>query len=84
MDPIIVEESGSFLLIACQSRFAVIERRNGHLYNCHGGKRDGTAFADLSKATEILDETDWVAEAAARRAFQEVASEYANLAEHIR
>lgn len=40
MNTTIIEERGSHLLIARGDRFAVIERRNHHLYNCHGGKRD--------------------------------------------
>ena len=84
MDAIIIEESGSHLLIARGDRFAIIERRNHHLYNCHGGKRDGTATDDLFAIAEVVDETDWVDEAVARRNFNEVVSRYAELAEHMR
>ncbi len=84
MNATIIEEGGSFLLIARGDRFAIIERRNNHLYNCHGGKRDGTATADLSEVAEIVDEADWVSEATARRDFNEVVSRYTELAEHMR
>ena len=84
MDAIIIEESGSHLLITRGDRFAIIERRNHHLYNCHGGKRDGTATDDLFAIAEVVDETDWVDEAVARRNFNEVVARYAELAEHMR
>ena len=38
-----VEESGSHLLLTRGDRFAIVERRNNRLYNCHDGKRDGIA-----------------------------------------
>lgn len=84
MNATIIEEGGSFLLIARGDRFAIIERRNNHLYNCHGGKRHGTATADLSEVAEIVDEADWVNEATARGTFNEVVSRYTDLAEHMR
>jgi len=84
MTTIIVEEGGSLLLVAQGSRFAVIERRNNRLYNCHGGKREGTAGDDLSAIAVIVAETDWVDEATARRAFSEAISRYTELAEHMR
>jgi len=54
MGATIVEETGTHLLIARGERFAVIERRNDRLYNCHGGKRDGIAADDLSAIAEIV------------------------------
>lgn len=84
MNPTIVEEKGTHLLMARSDRFAVVERRNNRLYNCHGGKRDGIAAGDLSAIAEILDETDWVDEAVARRTFNEVGSQGTGLAEHMR
>ena len=84
MDTIIIEESGSYLLICRGDRFAVIERRNQHLYNCHGGKRDGTATDDLSAVSEVVDEADWIDEAGARADFNEAVARYAELAEHMR
>ncbi len=84
MNTTIVEERGSHLLIAQGVRFAVIERRNNRLYNCHGGKREGTAGNDLSAIAEIVDETDWVDQVTARKAFEEAISRYTDLAEHMR
>lgn len=84
MDTTVVEERGTHLLIARGDRFVVVERRNNRLYNCHGDKRDGIGTADLSAIAEIMDETDWVDEATARAAFNEVASRGTELAEHMR
>ena len=83
MNATIVEEAGTHLLIAQGGRFAVVERRSGRLYNCHGGRRDGIAADDLSAITTIMDEADWVDEAAARRALAEVASRGTDLAERM-
>jgi hypothetical protein len=84
MNATIIEEWGSYLLIARGDHFAVVERRNHHLYNCHGGRRNGTATDDLSTIAEVVDETDWVDEVTAQRAFDEAVSRYAELAEHMR
>jgi hypothetical protein len=83
MNATIVEEKGTHLLIARGGRFAIIERRNNRLYNCHGGKRDGIAADDLSAVAEIVDEADWVDEAAARKAFSEACSRGTDLAERL-
>ena len=80
----IVEETGTHLLIRRGDRFTIIERRNNRLYNCHGGKRDGTAADDLSTLAEIMDEADWVDEAVARQAFNEAGSRGTDLAERMR
>lgn len=84
MKATVIEEGGSHLLIARGSRFVVVERRNNRLYNCHGGKRDGIAADDLSAIVEIVDETDWVDEAVARRAFTEAVSRGTELAQRMR
>ncbi len=83
MNATIIEEKGTHLLIARGDRFAIVERRNNRLYNCHGGKRDGIAADDLSAIAEVVDETDWVDEAAARRAFNEIGSRGTDLAERM-
>ena len=77
MNATIVEEKGTHLLIRRGDRFAIIERRNNRLYNCHGGKRDGIAADDLSALAEIVDE------AVARRAFNEAGSRGTDLAERM-
>jgi hypothetical protein len=83
MNATIVEEKGTHLLIRRGDRFAIIERRNNRLYNCHGSKRDGIAADDLSTLAEIVDEADWVDEAVARRAFNEAGSRGTDLAERM-
>lgn len=84
METIIADERGTHLLIARGSQFAIVERRNNRLYNCHGGHRDGIAADNLSAIGEILDDADWLDEAAARQAFSEVASRGTELAQHMR
>ncbi|MDQ2736599.1 MAG: hypothetical protein M3Y55_16780 [Pseudomonadota bacterium] len=84
MNVTVVEERGSHLLIVQGDRFAVVERRNNRLYNCHGGKRDGIAADDFSAVAEIVDETDWVDEAAARSALDEAFSRGTELAKGMR
>jgi hypothetical protein len=36
----VVEQRASYLLIALDGRFAVVERRGGKLYNLHCGRRE--------------------------------------------
>jgi len=84
MNARVVEERGSHLLIARGDRFAIVERRNNRLYNCHGGKRDGIAASDLSAIAEIVDDFDWSDEVAARQAFNQVVTKGTGLAERIR
>jgi hypothetical protein len=83
MNATIVEEKGTHLLIRRGNHFAIIERRNNRLYNCHGGKRGGIAADDLSVLAEIVDEADWVDEAVAKRAFNEAGSRGTDLAERL-
>ena len=83
MNATVVEERGTHLLVARGDRFAIVERRNGRLYNCHGGKRDGIAADDPAAIAEIVDAADWVEEAVARRAFSEVGTRGADLAERM-
>lgn len=84
MTPIIAEEKGNYLLVARGDRFAVIERRNNRLYNCHDEERDGISADDLSEIARIVDEEDWVDEASARAALDEAVSRWIDLAEHMR
>ena len=66
MDVTIVAEHGTHLLITRSGRFAVIERRNNRLYNCHDGERDSIPLEDLSSVGKILDESDWTDQATAQ------------------
>ena len=80
----LVEESGSYLLLARGDRFVIVERRNNRIYNCHDGKRNGIAADDLSAIHQIIDEADWVDEATGRAAFNEVISRRTELEEGMR
>ena len=59
MNVIIIEEQETHLLIGRGDRFAVVERRNNRVYNCHDGKRNSILLADLSTIIKILDQRDW-------------------------
>ena len=84
MNVIIVEEQGTHLLIGRGDRFAVVERRNNRLYNCHGGKRGSIPLADLSSITKILDQRDWIDQATAQATFDEVRTRWTELSQHMR
>jgi hypothetical protein len=77
-----VVDQGTHLLIADGSRYAVIERRDGHFFNCHGGSRDG--IDDLADVGRILDAGDWMNEATARTTFEEIVARGNQLAQGIR
>ena len=80
----IAAERGTYLLVACENRFTVLERRNGRLYNCHDEKREGIPLERFSSISEIVDDGDWVDEPNAQAAFDEAAARWTNLAEHMR
>jgi hypothetical protein len=85
MNVTIVAEKGTYLLVARNDRFALVERRNSRLYSCHGGKRSGIPLDDLSAAVcEIVDEGDWVSRPTAQAALDEAGSRWTDLAEHMR
>jgi hypothetical protein len=83
MDVTIIAEQGTHLLIGRGDRFAIIERRNNRLYNCHGGKRDGILLEDIPAVSTILDERDWTDRATAQAAFNEVVSRGTQLAQRM-
>jgi hypothetical protein len=84
MDVTIIADQGTHLLIARGDQFAVVERRNNYLYNCHDGKRDGILLDDLPAISTILNESDWTDQAAAQATFNEVVSRGTELAERMR
>jgi hypothetical protein len=84
MNVIIVEEQGTHLLIGCGDRFAVVERRNNRLYNCHDGKRDSIPLSNLSIIANILHQHDWTDRATAQAAFDKVHTRWTDLSEHMR
>ena len=77
----VVEERTPYLLLARGDRFAVVERRAGHLYNLHCGKREPEPLTD--EGAEHAVGHGWCDESSARRVFEEVSARYAQLAEVI-
>ena len=77
----VVEQRAPYLLIALDGRFAVVERRNGKLYNLHCGHRAPALMSDAG--ARFIVGKDWCDERTARRLFDEVATRYADLAEHL-
>ena len=77
----IVEEQASYLLLARDDRFAVLERRNGQFYNLHRGRREPDPLTD--RGAEHAVGTDWCDEISARRLFDEITTQYRELAEHM-
>jgi hypothetical protein len=83
----ILEEQETFLLVERRDDrgkgFAVVERRNGRLYNCHNAKREGIRLDDLQALPAIVDEADWIDLATAKAALDEAALRWRDLAEHM-
>ena len=83
----ILEEQETFLLVERRDDrgkgFAVVERRNVRLYNCHNAKRDGIRLDDLQALPAIVDEADWIDLATAKAALDEAALRWRDLAEHM-
>jgi hypothetical protein len=77
----IVDERAPYLLIAHGHRFAVIERRNGKLYNLHSEDRAPAPMTDAGALAVVG--TDWRDEETARRVFDEIVTRYSDLAEHM-
>ena len=77
----VVARHAPYLLIARHGRFAVIERRNGRLYNLHCGRRAPGEMTDAG-ALDIVGK-DWCDEATARRLFDQLATRYDDLAERM-
>ncbi len=83
MDVTIVADEGTHLLVTQGDQFAIVERRNNHLYNCHDGKRAGIPLNDLPALAKILDERDWTDKVTAQAAFNEVVACGTQIAEHM-
>jgi hypothetical protein len=83
MDVTIVADEGTHLLITQGGKFAIVERRNNHLYNCHDGKRVGIPLGDLPAIAQILDERDWTDKVTAQAAFNEIVARGTQIAEHM-
>ncbi|HEY4043924.1 MAG TPA: hypothetical protein VGM32_19040 [Rhodopila sp.] len=80
----IVAEQGTHLLIADGERFAVIERRDQRLFNCHDDRRAGIAVTELSAVGQILDDGDWTDRETAEKTFGDIAARGTGLAERMR
>jgi hypothetical protein len=78
----IVEEHGSFLLIRAGSRFAVVERRAGHVYPMMPGGRQGEPVTPAGMAAVIAAEGT-LPEGEARRLFDELCKRGDRLAQRI-
>ena len=77
----IVEERGSHWLVCRGRRFAVVECRDGKIYNLRSGNR--RAFANTAEGIASAVGEDWTDEASARRAFDDIAQRGEGLAQRI-
>jgi hypothetical protein len=77
----VVEQRGSHRLICRDGRFAVVECRNGNVYDLSGGERRG--FADTADGMAAAVGERWTDETAARRLFIEIAQRGEALAQRI-
>jgi hypothetical protein len=78
----VVEIRGSHLLIECDGRFAVIERRNGRMYGTGGGDRRSHPDTPAGIAA-AAGESGWTDEARARQSFAAIAERGEELARKI-
>jgi hypothetical protein len=78
----VVEEHGSFLLICDGSRFAVVERRAGHLYPMKPGEREAKPMTAEGMASVMAEEGS-LAEDEARRLFTELCERGDRLARRV-
>jgi hypothetical protein len=80
----VVTDQATHLLITNGTRYAVIERRNNRLYNCHDTQRAGIAAKDIAAIDQILDTDDWTDRETAQQTFKSITDRGAALAEHMR
>ncbi len=79
----IVADQGTHLLVARDSRFAIVERRNNRLYNCHDETRDGIPLDRISDIDAILHPRDWTDQASAQAAFDKIVTRGNDLSERM-
>lgn len=79
----IVAQHGTHLLIADGERYAVVERREDHLYNCHDAERAGIPAKDLAAGGRILAENDWTDRATAQVTFDAIVTRGSELAQRM-
>lgn len=80
----VVEDRGTHLLIQNGAQYAVIERRNGRYYSCHGSGRSSTPATDIAAVGDILECTDWTGGEAARKTFDAVVERGTDLSQRMR
>jgi hypothetical protein len=78
-----VAQLGSHLLVTDGDRYAVIERRNDQLFNCHDAARAGIPARDLSGIPRILDAGDWTDRETANTTFDAITRRGAELAQRM-
>lgn len=88
-DARIVEENGSFRLIECGGRYAVVEMRDGTVYGLHAAPApdDGAGRPEApdtpARMADVVPSSDWMDEAQARGRFDEVVARGDGLARRI-
>ena len=84
MDVKIIADQDTHLIVGQGNRFAIIERRNNRLYNCHAGKREGISLDRINEIGSLLDASDWTDEATARANFADIVSRGSQYSQTIR
>ena len=80
----IVDQRGSFRLIECTPHgFAVVEARGGRAYSLDGAERRQAEDCESGMA-EVVGETGWCGQRAARRRFDRLVRTGERLAQKIR
>jgi hypothetical protein len=79
----IITQQGTHLLIADDSRYAVIEQRGDYFYNCHDSERAGMPANDLSSVGAILGDADWSDKETAQTTFDAVVERGVQLAQRM-
>lgn len=77
----VVEQRGSHRLVCRDGRFAVVECRNGKIYDLGSHRRRG--FADTAAGIRAAVGDGWADEAAARRLFDDIVQRGETLAQRI-
>jgi hypothetical protein len=83
MEVKVVAERGTHVLIVGGERYAVLERRNGHFYNCHDDKRADVPVDDLQAVGSALDARDWTDRETAQATFEAVTGRGTELAQRM-
>ncbi len=76
-----VEERGSHRLVRCGHGFAVVESRNGRIYDAHRQRR--ADYDDTSQGIAAAVGNGWTDETTARRFFAELTGHGEELAQRL-